>query len=264
MKKVYIQFKEKGKKYVFFDNNLNVNVGDKVIVDTEKGQQLGEVKNISNEQTNCEEHSLIIKIANEKEIIQNNKNIKEANIALENAIRLSNDLDLEMKFIDAYYTFDRKQLIFQFIADNRIDFRELAKTLAAIYKVRIELRQVGVRDKAKNVSGLGQCGRKICCSSFLKDIDSVGIAQVKNQNLSLNPNKINGQCGRLLCCLKYEDEEYKKYRQGLPEIGDIINEKNLKGTVISLDILNRKYIVLTEDNNKVEVYKKLENDENER
>lgn len=264
MRKVYIQFKEKGKKYVFFDNNLNVNIGDKVIVETERGQQLGEVKVISDEQKPNEEHSLIIKIANEKEIKQNIKNIKEATIALENATKLGSDLGLDMKFIDAYYTFDRKQLIFQFIADNRIDFRELAKTLAAIYKVRIELRQVGVRDKAKNVSGIGQCGRKICCSNFLKDLDSVGIAQVKNQNLSLNPSKINGQCGRLLCCLKYEDEDYKLYRQGLPEIGDIINEKKLKGTVISLDILNRKYIVLTEDNNKVEVYKKMDTDVNER
>ena len=158
-----------------------------------------------------------------------------------------------MKLIDSYYTFDRKQLVFQFLADNRVDFRELAKQLAAIYKTRIELRQVGVRDKAKEVSGIGQCGRKVCCSTFLSDLDSVGIAQVKNQNLALNPAKINGLCGRLLCCLKYEDDLYSLYRKDLPEVGDKISNKEVTGTVISIDIPRRKYVIMTEDNNKIEI-----------
>ena len=158
-----------------------------------------------------------------------------------------------MKFIDAYYTFDRKQLVFQFLADNRVDFRELAKSLAAVYRTRIELRQVGVRDKAKEISGIGSCGRKLCCSSFLSDLDSVSINQVKNQNLALNPNKINGLCGRLLCCLKYEDDLYTEFRKDLPEVGDEIKNNGEKGTVISIDIPARKYIYVTEEGNKVEV-----------
>ena len=158
-----------------------------------------------------------------------------------------------MKFLDAYFTFDRKQLVFQFLADNRVDFRELAKSLAAIYKTRIELRQVGVRDKAKEISGIGQCGRKICCSSFLSDLDSVGIAQVKNQNLALNPSKINGLCGRLLCCLKYEDDLYTEFRKDLPEVGDKIKHVNEDVVVINVDIPNRKYTILGESGTKEEI-----------
>ena len=158
-----------------------------------------------------------------------------------------------MKFLDAYFTFDKKQLFFQFLADNRVDFRELAKSLASIYKTRIELRQVGVRDKAKEISGIGPCGRKLCCSNFLNDMDSVGIAQVKNQNLALNPNKINGLCGRLLCCLKFEDDLYTEYRKNLPEVGDHITYNNESGTVLSIDIPNRKYVFLSDNGNKIEV-----------
>ena len=165
-----------------------------------------------------------------------------------------------MKFIDASYTFDKKQLVFQFLADNRIDFRDLAKNLAGIYKTRIELRQVGARDKAKEISGIGQCGRKICCSSFLSDLDSVGIAQVKNQNLALNPTKINGLCGRLLCCLKYEDNLYTEYRKNLPEVGDKIKRDNVEYTVISIDIPRQTYTAIDEENNKIEVDVKKEND----
>jgi cell fate regulator YaaT (PSP1 superfamily) len=152
-------------------------------------------------------------------------------------------------------------LVFQFLADNRIDFRELAKELAAIYKTRIELRQVGVRDKAKEISGIGACGRKLCCSSFLNDLDSVGISQVKNQNLALNPAKINGLCGRLLCCLKYEDDIYTEYRKDLPEVGDKVKNDGVEGTVLSLDIPGRKYTILTDNNEKIEVYVPFKKDE---
>ena len=180
--------------------------------------------------------------------------------ALIKAQELAEKTNLDMKFLDAFFTFDRKQLVFQFLSDNRVDFRDLAKSLAAIYKTRIELRQVGVRDKAKNISGIGQCGRKLCCSSFLNDLDSVGIAQVKNQNLSLNPNKINGLCGRLLCCLKYEDELYTEYRKGLPEVGDKKTYDGETGSVISVDIPNRKYTLLTEKGNKIEIKVPLKNE----
>ncbi len=252
MKKVAVEFKKNGKKYLFFDNNLKLNKDDAVIVDTERGQQLAYVTDIIEKEDNIE-HSNVIKIANKNDIKQNQINVKDAKKALSKATEISEKMNLDMKFIDAYYTFDRKQLVFQFLADNRIDFRDLAKQLASIYKTRIELRQIGVRDKAKEISGIGQCGRKLCCSTFLSDLDSVGIAQVKNQNLALNPNKINGLCGRLLCCLKYEDELYSKYREDLPEVGDKIKNDGVEGTVISLDIPQRKYILLTEDNTKVEV-----------
>lgn len=148
-----------------------------------------------------------------------------------------------MRIIDANYNFNRDQLIFQFSADNRVDFRNLAKRLASKYKTRIELRQIGVRDKAKEIGGIGICGRCLCCTKFLNDLDSVSINMAKNQNISLNPNKINGVCGRLLCCLKYEDECYKSCKKGMPELGSFIETTEGKGKVINVDILNRKYTV---------------------
>ena len=263
MKTVGIEFKKGGKIYVFNTNGYKLNVGDNVIVETERGQQFGCVAVLFDKDDN-QDHSNIIKIATLKDENQNQKNIKESKEALIKAEELVNDLGLDMKLIDSYYTFDRKQLVFQFLSDNRVDFRELAKQLAAIYKTRIELRQVGVRDKAKEISGIGQCGRKICCSSFLNDLDSVGIAQVKNQNLSLNPTKINGLCGRLLCCLKYEDNLYTELRKGLPEVGDKVKYNGEEGTVLSIDIPRRKYIMLTEENNKIEVNVPLEKNEKRR
>lgn len=253
MKKIGVKFKKNGKEYIFDDNNNNAKLGDCVIVETEKGQQFGNVTTIFNKEIEDKEYSKIVKIATKEDIDQNNKNIVEANNALNKAEEIAKKMNLDMKFLNADFTFDKSQLIFHFIADNRVDFRELAKTLASIYKVRIELRQVGVRDKAKVISGIGQCGRIICCSNFLKDLDTVGIAQVKNQNLSLNPNKINGQCGRLLCCLKYEDDNYNYYRENLPEVGQKIKIGDENATVISLDILNRKYTANTESNNKIVV-----------
>ena len=253
MKCVGIEFKKNGKQYIFDSNNLELNIEDNVIVETERGLQFGTVATEIYTTNDNVEHAKVVKIATKKDEDQNNKNIKEAKEALKKAQDFADKLDLEMKFLESFYTFDRKQLVFQFLADNRVDFRELAKELAAIYKTRIELRQVGVRDKAKEISGIGPCGRKICCSSFLSDLDSVGIAQVKNQNLAPNPNKINGLCGRLLCCLKYEDDLYTEYRKDLPEVGDTVKNNNEEGTVISIDIPNRKYVFVTEDGNKIEV-----------
>lgn len=253
MKCVGVEFKSGGKQYTFFDNDIDINCEDYVIVETERGQQFGKVCTLLGELNDGKEHTRVIQIAKSKEIKQNDSNIKDAQKALEKAQELAEKLSLEMKFLDAYFTFDRKQLVFQFLADNRVDFRELAKSLAAIYKTRIELRQVGVRDKAKEISGIGQCGRKICCSSFLSDLDSVGIAQVKNQNLALNPSKINGICGRLLCCLKYEDDLYTEFRKDLPEVGDKIKHENEDVVVINVDIPNRKYTILGESGTKEEI-----------
>ena len=254
MKIVNVEFKKGGKPYMFLDNNIELNKGDNVVVNTERGLQFGRVISIDDNKKEDNDHALVYKLATAEDVKQNEKNIKEAAKANEKAQELANELDLDMKFIDASYTFDRKQLVFQFLADNRIDFRDLAKSLAGIYKTRIELRQVGARDKAKEISGIGPCGRKLCCSSFLNDLDSVGIAQVKNQNLALNPTKINGLCGRLLCCLNYEDNLYTEYRKNLPEVGDKVKVDGKDATVISIDIPRQKYIAITdEDENKVEV-----------
>ncbi len=247
MKLVWVEFKEKEKQYLFNCNNFDINPGDYLIVETKRGLQLGKAINIV--ENDKKEHSNVLKKATNKDVIHHKENLKEAKEAIKVAQDIADEMNLEMKFIDAYYTFDRKQLIFSFLADSRIDFRELAKSLAGIYKTRIELRQIGVRDKAKEVSGIGCCGRKICCSSFLNDLDSVSISMVKNQNLSLNPTKINGLCGRLLCCLKFEDELYTEYRKKIPSIGEKVKEKDgFEGTVTSIDILNKKYIVVNNNN----------------
>ena len=166
---------------------------------------------------------------------------------------LVDELKLDMHILDASYTFDRKQLLFNFTADERVDFRELAKRLASIYKTRIELRQIGVRDKAKEVGGLGPCGRMLCCNTFLTDLNSVTINMAKNQMLALNPTKINGSCGRLLCCLGYEDIVYTKLRNNLPDIGDSFKNNLVNGKVVNIDILRQKIYVEDAQNNIVEV-----------
>ena len=163
-----------------------------------------------------------------------------------------------MKFIDCSYTLDRNQLIFNFLADERIDFRELAKKLAALYKTRIELRQVGVRDKAKEIGGIGPCGRILCCSTFLNDFNSVSINMAKNQCISLNPTKINGICGRLLCCLKYEDDTYSELKKNYPAIGSRIKVKDVEGKVVSQNVLNGKITIERADKTQVEVEYKNE------
>ena len=194
----------------------------------------------------------VIRIASKYDIKQGKNNEKECEKALEIAKALVKDLDLKMKILDASYTLDRNQLLFNFISDERIDFRELAKRLAAIYRTRIELRQIGIRDKAREVGGLGPCGRFLCCNTFLTDLNSVTINMAKNQNLALNPTKINGVCGRLLCCLGYEDENYTELKKGLPEVGDNYEYKNKNYKVIDVDIINRK-VTLESENSKEEI-----------
>lgn len=161
--------------------------------------------------------------------------------------------EVPMTILDGNYNFDRTQLLFRFVADERVDFRKLAKELGATFKTRIELRQVGIRDKAKEVGGLGPCGRLLCCNSFLKSFDSVTISMAKNQNVSLNPTKINGVCGRLLCCLKYENDVYSEYKSVLPKVGDKIYYLGRPGKVISVDILKKKYKVELGDKSVIEV-----------
>ncbi len=245
-KVVGVSFKENGKIYYFDLNKVELNDEEDVIVETEKGLEYAKVilKNVDIDfESNDKELSKVVRIATSKDKSTYNKNKKDAEKAILKATELSEKLGLKMTFVDSSFNFERSQLMLYFISDNRVDFRELARELAAIYKTRIELRQIGIRDKAKEVSGLGPCGRKLCCSSFLNNLDSVSISMAKNQNLALNPAKINGSCGRLLCCLTYEDELYEENRKGMPEVGDTVETKFGEGTVIFIDIPNRKYIV---------------------
>ena len=253
---VGVSFKRNGKVYYFSPNGIKVEKEDNVIVKTERGLQFGTVevanKEISSNQLNSA-LSNIVRIASKKDIEQNEKNIQQSKEALSKCKELIEKYNLEMMVLDASYTFDRNQLLFTFIADSRVDFRKLAKDLANIYKTRIELRQVGVRDKAKEIGGYGSCGRPLCCSKFLCDFDSVSINMAKNQNIALNPTKINGCCGRLLCCLKYEDECYKELNKNLPKVGKKVKTDKGEGKVISVDVLKQKYRVSVPDNGIVEV-----------
>lgn len=255
-KVVGIAFNKKGRVYNFNANNFDLNIGDSIIVETEKGLQYGfvvsAIKNIDENDYNLPLKN-VVRLTTKKDDQNYYKNNQDAGKALNKAREIVEELKLNMRILDASYTFDRKQLLFNFTADDRIDFRELAKRLASVYRTRIELRQIGVRDKAKEVGGLGPCGRMLCCNTFLSDLNSVTINMAKNQMLALNPTKINGSCGRLLCCLSYEDVVYSKLRENLPDIGDHYKNKDVEGKVVNLDILAQKIMVEDKDGNIVEV-----------
>lgn len=237
-------------KVYFFDAvDVNVHENSTVIVETEKGLQYGVVaKFISDNDVDKNiEYKKVIRNTTKDDYKRHLNNLRDADKAIIKCNSLIEEYRLNMKIIDASYTFDREQLIFRFVADDRVDFRQLAKDLGSIYKTRIELRQVGIRDKAKEIGGIGPCGRKLCCSNFLNEFDSVSINMAKNQNLSLNPSKINGVCGRLLCCLKYENDNYNEYKKGLPDVGNKVNIDGKDGKVISVDVFNKNYKVAFAD-----------------
>ena len=247
---VGVKLTDNGKTYFFNSNGFNLSVGNQVIVETEKGLQYGEVVSIIDEENknNNLEYKNVIRIASSSDIKKHNSNLKDAARAINKCNKLIEQYGLDMKIIDASYTFDREQLIFRFVSDSRVDFRQLAKDLGATFKTRIELRQVGIRDKAKEIGGFGPCGRKLCCNNFLTEFDSVSINMAKNQNLSLNPTKINGVCGRLLCCLKYENDNYTGYKKGMPDVGQRVKTDKGDGKVISVDVFKRSYKVLLPEN----------------
>lgn len=247
---VGISFKDNGRVYFFDPNEMDIKVNDYVIVETERGLQFGKAvtkvceKNKQNLNLPLKK---VIRRATEEDKRINEENFEEAKKAMIECEKLIKKYNLNMKLMDASFTFQREQLMFHFLSDVRIDFRELAKNLASIFKTRIELRQVGVRDKAKEIGGLGPCGRSLCCSDFLVNFDSVSINMAKNQNLSLNPTKINGSCGRLLCCLTYENDVYEEYRKKLPNIGEKRTYKGKEGRVVEVNILKKSYKILTFD-----------------
>ncbi len=230
-----IRFKKAGKIYYFNPNGITAEFGDKIIVETVRGIEIGIVEVPSKE---LKEESFVMKLkpvvrkATQDDLDQYAENKKKEKEAEEIFIKKSVKHNLEMNLVDTEYTFDRSKLIFYFTADGRIDFRELVKELAAIFRTRIELRQIGVRDEAKTMGGIGSCGRPLCCSTWLGDFQSVSIKMAKDQNLSLNPTKISGICGRLFCCLNYEHQVYEGIIKEMPNVGSIVQTPDGKGKVI--------------------------------
>ena len=256
VKVVGIKFLTGGRIYYFAPGKIELKVGDYAIVETERGLQFGKVESpIETVDKNKVFMPLkeVIRKASLGDEKQNEKNEKDALKVLEYAKSMVEKDGLDMKLFEASYTFDRTKLVFKFIADERVDFRELAKELASKYKTRIELRQIGVRDKAKEIGGLGPCGRPLCCAEFLTNFDSVSINMAKNQGIALNPTKINGSCGRLLCCLGYEDNVYTAYKKKLPKIGELVKIDGKEGRVTELNILKKSYKVNVDENEDIEV-----------
>lgn len=256
VKVIGIRFLTGGRTYYFSPGKNDVHFNDFVIVETERGLQFGQAVTDIQE---VEEENIflplkdVIRVATKEDKRLNDKNVADALKALKYSKDLVEKENLDMKLYEASYTFDRKKLIFKFIADERVDFRELAKSLAAKYKTRIELRQIGVRDKAKEIGGLGPCGRPLCCSEFLTNFNSVSINMAKNQGIALNPTKINGSCGRLLCCLGYEDDVYSEYKKKLPKIGETVIVDGKPGKVFELNVLKKSYKVRTDESEEIEV-----------
>ena len=255
-KVVGIAFINSNRIYYFSPGKNDCKKDSKVILETERGLQMATV--VTDILEMPEEKLVfplktIVRIVTEEDEKQQKNNQQAANKALEDARKMAQKLNLNMKFVDATFTFDKNQLLFNFLADDRVDFRELAKRLAGIYKTRIELRQIGVRDKAKEIGGLGPCGRFLCCNTFLNDFGTVSINMAKNQYIALNPTKINGICGRLMCCLKYEDDLYTELKKGIPGVGTHIKEKSLEGKVVAVDVFKRKYVVEKPDRSQVEI-----------
>jgi len=251
-----VSFKDAGKIYYFDPDNIELEVGDNVIVETARGIEFGEVvlgkKEVSEEELVSPLKNVIRK-ATIKDREKHEKNLKLAEEAFDICLEKIADHGLPMKLIDVEYTFNHNKIMFYFTADGRVDFRELVKDLAAVFKTRIELRQIGVRDEAKMVGGLGPCGRRICCGKFLRDFDPISIKMAKKQDLSLNPAKISGLCGRLMCCLKYEVDIYKQLKNDMPEIGDTIELNIGEGEVVERNLIKKSVIVEMENNETMEI-----------
>ena len=252
MKVAGVKIGENNRILYFNAGNFNLKINLTVIVNTERGLQFGQVVQLF-DSNDCD-YDNIVRVATKKDYLQYLKNNEDSKIAMNKCNELIKKNNLNMTLIDANYNFDRSQLLFRFLSDERVDFRQLAKELGAKLRTRIELRQIGIRDKAREVGGLGPCGRFLCCSTFLNNFDAVSINMAKNQGLALNPTKINGVCGRLLCCLNYENEQYIEARKSIPDIGKkvIINKK--EGKVISSNPLEGRYKVAL-DNEIIEVNK---------
>ena len=251
VKVVGVKFKSVGKMYYFDPDDFELPLGTNVIVETARGMEFGTV---SLEPTEVDESEIvsplkkIIRKASEQDKAQHEENIKKKEKALQICQEKIDKHGLVMKLIDVEYTFDNSKVIFYFTADGRVDFRELVKDLAAVFKMRIELRQIGVRDEAKMMGGIGACGRSLCCNTFLSEFVPVSIKMAKEQNLSLNPTKISGVCGRLMCCLKNEQDTYEYLNSKLPNVGDEVKTSTgVKGIVQEVSVLRQRVKLLVTD-----------------
>ena len=252
-----VRFNSAGKAYYFDPDGQNLSMGTMVVVETSHGVEMGKVS-IPNREVSEKDLKAplkkIIRVATDDDIKQLNENQVKEKEAFKICLEKIRKHNLQMKLIDVEYTFDNNKVLFYFTADGRIDFRELVKDLAAVFRTRIELRQIGVRDETKIRGGIGICGRPLCCSTYLSEFAAVSIKMAKEQNLSLNPTKISGVCGRLMCCLTNEEETYEELNSQLPSVGDMVTTPDqLSGVVHSLSVLRKQ----------VKVIVNLENDEKE-
>jgi cell fate regulator YaaT (PSP1 superfamily) len=257
VKIIGIRFRSAGKIYFFSPGKLDVKQGDHVIVETIRGVEYGSVvsgpREVPEEQI-TQPLKTVIRVTTKEDDRQEAENREKEKEAFKICLEKIRKHGLEMKLIDAEYTFDNNKVLFYFTADGRIDFRELVKDLAAVFKMRIELRQIGVRDETKILGGIGICGRVLCCNSYLSEFAPVSIKMAKEQNLSLNPTKISGVCGRLMCCLKNEEDTYEYLNSRLPSIGDTVTTfDGQKGEVQSVNVLRQRVKVLIDVNDEKEI-----------
>ena len=243
MNEIYKVLIEDKKSINVLSNSGKYLAGDNVVIKTSRGEQYGKIDGVVLDKNNEINDIYIIRKASKKDYNNYLKNLRLSEDMLKFARAEATKLKLNMNLISADVTLDNKHLLYQFVADERVDFRELAKSIAGKYKLRVELRQIGARDKAELIDGIGPCGRPLCCTSFLDKLDSISMNMAKNQGLALNPSKINGACGRLMCCLTYENDNYAECRKHLPEIGKMVETEFGTGKVVSEDVLNLKYTV---------------------
>ncbi len=258
VKVIGVRFRKAGKVYYFSPGDEDIKIGQHVIVETARGVEYGYVvlgTHEVDEKKVVQPLKPVIRMATEADEETERRNKEKEKEAFKICLEKIKKHELEMKLIDTEYTFDNNKVLFYFTADGRIDFRELVKDLAAVFKTRIELRQIGVRDETKIVGGIGICGRPLCCASYLSEFIPVSIKMAKEQNLSLNPTKISGVCGRLMCCLKYEEETYEELNGRLPNIGDYVTtDDGLKGEVHSVSILRQLVkVIVTVDGDEKEI-----------
>lgn len=257
-KVIGVRFRRAGKIYFFSPGELEIAQGDQVIVETARGVEFGNVvvgvREVSDDEI-TQPLKAVIRVATEDDKKIEEKNRKKEKEAFEICLEKIHKHQLDMKLIDAEYTFDNNKVLFYFTADGRIDFRELVKDLAAVFRTRIELRQIGVRDETKIRGGIGICGRELCCHTYLSEFAPVSIKMAKEQNLSLNPSKISGVCGRLMCCLTNEEETYEELNSHLPAVGDTVTTpEGMKGEVHSLSVLRQMVkVIVSLDNDEKEI-----------
>ena len=257
VKVIGVRFRTAGKIYFFDPLKFDVKRGDHVIVETARGIEYGTVvgdpKEVEDDKV-IQPLKPVLRVATARDTEQENANKRKEREAFKICLEKIKKHKLDMKLIDAEYTFDNNKVLFYFTADGRIDFRELVKDLASVFKTRIELRQIGVRDETKIMGGIGICGRTLCCHAHLSEFVPVSIKMAKEQNLSLNPTKISGMCGRLMCCLKHEEETYEYLNRKLPNVGDYVTtDDGLKGEVHSVNVLRQLVKVLIENNDEKEI-----------